>query len=82
MSITIDLPPTMAQEAYDYATVQGTTLERMFLDYLSSELKRRREADAIMSRLDELAKRTTARLTGEAYKFNRADAYEPETVYA
>ncbi|MBQ6007247.1 MAG: hypothetical protein IJL17_01815 [Kiritimatiellae bacterium] len=82
MSITIDLPPTMAQEVRDYATVQGTTLERMFLDYLAAELKRRREADEVMSRLDELAKKTGARLTGEAYKFNRADAYEPETVYA
>ena len=54
----------------------------MFLDYLAAELKRRREADEVMSRLDELAKKTGARLTGEAYKFNRADAYEPETVYA
>ena len=82
MSITIDLPPTMAQEVRDYATVQGTTLELMFLDYLAAELKRRCEADEVMSRLDELAKKTSARLAGEAYKFNRADAYEPETVYA
>ena len=82
MSITIDLPPAMAQEACEFVTVRGTTLERMFLDYLATELKRRREADAVMSRLDELARDTSARLTGEAYKFNRADAYEPETVYA
>ena len=34
-----------------------------------------------MSKLDELVKNTSARLTGEAYKFNRTDAYEPETVY-
>ena len=82
MSITIDLPPAMAQEARDYVTVQGTTLERMFLDYLAAELKRRRETDEVMSKLDELARSTSSRLTGEAYKFNRADAYEPETVYA
>ena len=82
MSITIDLPPAMEKEACDYVAVQGTTFERMFLDYLAAELKRRREADEVMSRLDELAKKTGARLTGEAYKFNRADAYEPETVYA
>ena len=29
MSIMIDLPPAMAQEAQDYATVRGTTLDRM-----------------------------------------------------
>lgn len=82
MSIMIDLPPAMAKEAQEYVTVRGTTLERMFLDYLKTELKRRHEANAVMSRLDELVKKTGARLTGEAYKFNRADAYEPETVYA
>ena len=61
MSITIDLPPAMAQEAREFVTVRGTTLERMFLDYLATELKRRREADAVMSRLDELARGTSAR---------------------
>ena len=81
MSITIDLPPAMAQEAREYVTVQGTTLERMFLDYLGRELKKRREAEAVMSKLDELVKGTSARLTGEAYKFNRADAY-PEGEFA
>ena len=34
MSIMIDLPPAMAQEAQEYATVRGTTLERMLFDYL------------------------------------------------
>lgn len=47
MSIMIDLPPTMAQEAQEYATVQGTTLERMLLDYLKSELQRRRDGDVV-----------------------------------
>ena len=51
MSIMIDLPPTMAKEAQEYATVQGTTLERMFLDYLKSELQRRRDADKVYSYL-------------------------------
>ncbi|MBR2487669.1 MAG: hypothetical protein IKB52_00930 [Kiritimatiellae bacterium] len=51
MSIMIDLPPTMAQEAQEYATVQGTTLERMLLDYLKSELQRRRDADKVYSYL-------------------------------
>lgn len=51
MSIMIDLPPTMAQEAQEYVTVQGTTLERMLLDYLKSELQRRRDADKVYSYL-------------------------------
>ena len=37
MSIMIDLPPAMAQEAREYATVQGTTLERMLVDCLRAE---------------------------------------------
>ena len=82
MSITIDLPPAMAQEAQGYADLSGTEIGRMFLDCLADELKRRREASAVLSRLDELAKRTSARLVGEPYKFNRADAYEPEVPYA
>jgi len=82
MSIMIDLPPAMAQEAQGYATVQGTTLEQMFLDYLAAELERKRKADAAMARLDALARKTSGRLHGEAYVFNRADAYEPETPSA
>ncbi len=79
MSIQIELPPAMAQEAQGYATIQGTTLEQMFLDYLATELARKRKADAVLSRLDALAKRTGGRLRGKAYTFSRADAYEPET---
>ena len=40
MSIMIDLPPAMTQEALGYATVRGTTLEKIFLDYLKSELQK------------------------------------------
>ena len=81
MSITIDLPSAMAQEARDYATVHGTTLERMFLDCLRNELRRRHETGEVMTRLDALVRKTSTRLTGEAYKFNRADAY-PEDEFA
>lgn len=74
MSIMIDLPPAMAQEAQEYVTVRGTTLERLFLDYLSSELKRRRETDAMMSEFDALVEKTSSRRDAP-YSFNRADAY-------
>ena len=54
MSIMVDLPPAMAQEAREYATVQGTTLERMLFDYLKAELERRRiqgeKASQLMAR--------------------------------
>ena len=75
MSIMIDLPPAMAQEAQEYVTVRGTTLERMFLDYLKSELKRRREVDSAMSEFDALVEKTSSRRDAP-YKFNRADAYQ------
>lgn len=74
MSITIDLPPAMAQEAREYVTVHGTTLERMFLDYLAAELKRRRDLDAAMSEFDALVE-TTSKRRDTPYAFNRADAY-------
>lgn len=51
MSIPIDLPPAMAREARKYATVRGTTLERMLVDCLKSELDRRREADNVYADL-------------------------------
>lgn len=43
MSIMIDLPPAMAQEAQSYARLDGTSLEKLFLDSLAAELTRRRE---------------------------------------
>ena len=74
MSIMIDLPPAMAKEAQEYVTVRGTTLERMFLDYLKAELKRRREVESAMSEFDALVEKTSNR-RDSPYVFNRADAY-------
>lgn len=81
MSITIDLPPTMTQEALGYATLQGTSLEKLFIDLLATELKRKQQANARLSRLDDLVKRTGKRLSGQPYVFNRADAYEREDAF-
>ena len=75
MNIMIDLPPAMAREAQEYVTVRGTTLERMFLDYLKAELKKRRELDTAMSEFDALVEKTSGRRDAP-YKFNRADAYQ------
>ena len=49
MCIMVDLPPAMVQEAREYATVQGTTLERMVFDCLKAELEKRHEADKIQA---------------------------------
>lgn len=81
MSILVDLPPAMAQEAQEYATVRGTTLERMLFDYLKTELEHRRKVDATMAALDALVLKTSSRLHGEPYTFRRADAY-PEGEFA
>ena len=84
MSIMVDLPPAMAQEAREYATVQGTTLERMLFDCLKSELERRRvqdeKASQLMARWRKVVRNGHGRQT-EPYVFNRADAY-PEGEFA
>ena len=84
MSIMVDLPPAMAQEAREYATVQGTTLERMVFDYLKTELERRRiqgeKASQLMARWRNVVRKGRGQRT-EPYVFNRADAY-PEGEFA
>lgn len=84
MSIMIDLPPAMAQEAREYATVQGTTLERMLLDFIKAEMERRHTrsetAARLMDRWREVVRKGRGRQT-EPYVFNRADAY-PEGEFA
>ena len=82
MAITIDLPPQMAEEVRGYTMLEGNTLERFFLSCLAKELERRREAAKAMADLDVLVEKTQGCLSGCPYKFNRADAYEPETSYA
>ena len=79
MSIMIDIPPAMAQEAREYATVQGTTLERMLLDCIAAEISRRRAAkksrDEWERAFKALVKQSEGRLD-KPYKFTRQDAYE------
>ena len=76
MCVMLDMPPAMEQEAKDFATVQGITLERMLLDCLKRELARRKEAEEWEAEFDRLVESSSLRLTGEKpYKFHRADAY-------
>ena len=79
MSIMIDLPPAMAQEAREYATVQGTTIESMLFDCIAAEIARRRAAKKSLDEWEReftaLVEQSEGRLA-EPYKFNRQDAYE------
>ena len=74
MSIIIDLPPAMAQEAREYAIVQGTTLERMLFDCLKAELERHHKTNLVISEFDALVEETSSR-RDHPYQFNRSDAY-------
>lgn len=84
MCITVDLPPAMEQEAREYATVHGTTLERMVFDCLKAELERSRiqgeKASQLMARWRKVVHNGRGQRT-EPYVFNRADAY-PEGEFA
>ena len=80
MPITIDLPPAMIQEAQAFAESQHISLGNFISDALDAEFARRRKAKAVLAKLDAITERVGARLTGEPYKFNRADAY-PEGEY-
>ena len=67
MSITIDLPPAIVQEAKAFAESRHTTFEEMLLNGLESEMKRQRESAEWMARLDSLVEKTSAHLTGVGY---------------
>ena len=74
MSITINLPRTIEKRVTRSAA--GLDLERLFLSYLEKELERREQVEAELAELDDLSERVSSRLSGAAYRFNRADAYD------
>ena len=79
MSVVIDLPPVLAQEAKGVATLNGISVEAMFLDCITAELARRRAAkdslDEWEREFNSLVAQSEGRLS-EPYKFRRQDAYE------
>ena len=74
MSITINLPGTIEKRVTRSAA--GLDLERLFLSYLEKELERREQVEAELAELDDLSERVSSRLSGPAYRFKRADAYD------
>ena len=87
MSIMIDLPPAMEQEARGYVMLDGMTLEQFALACMEREFARRREnrasaSDEWEAQFDALVEKSSRRMTGtDPYVFNRADAY-PEGEFA
>ena len=55
--------------------LEKESLEKLFLDLFETELKRRRQAAALISEFDALVAETSVR-RDKPYVFNRADAYE------
>ena len=81
MSLTIQVPPVMENEAIEYATSCGETLEELLFNCLRREMSERRERQNWATRFNNLLSRTESRNT-TVYEFNRADAYEPEVTFA
>ena len=86
MGIMIDMPAAMIQQANDYAERSGCSFRDLLCQsvemYLAEqEQKRRANFSAWEKRFNALLDSTESR--NEApYKFNRADAYEPEVAFA
>ena len=62
MCVMINMPPALEREAQEYATVQGATLERIFLNYLKRELARRRAAEEWEAKFDRLVESSSSRM--------------------
>ena len=86
MSVMIDMPVAMVQQANECAERSGCSLRdilcRSVEMYLAEqEKKRRADVSLWIERFNALLDSTESR-NGEPYKFNRADAYEPEVAFA
>ena len=69
MCVAINLPPVMEQEAREYATVRGTTLEQLLVDYLKDCVMRKKESDDIYAYL-----MTQSGWLPDDYVFDREEA--------
>jgi hypothetical protein len=85
MGVVIDMPVAMVQQINECAERSGCS----FRDFLClsvkmylAEQERKRQADvsAWVDRFNALLDSTESR-NDEPYKFNRADAYEPEVAF-
>ena len=86
MSVMIDMPTVMVQQANEYAERAGCSFRDLLClcveAYLAEqERKRKAELSTWADRFDALLDGTQSR-NAKPYSFNRADAYEPEVTFA
>jgi hypothetical protein len=77
MSLTIQVPPAMEQEALAYAQMRGTTLEAILFECLKREMDERRAREKRISDFESFVDSHSVDL-GHPYKFARQDAYDEE----
>ena len=75
MSLTIQVPPTIEQEALAYAEMRGITLEAILVECLRREMDARREREQRISDFESFVDSHSVDL-GHSYKFSRQDAYD------
>ena len=86
MGVMIDMPAAMVQEANEYAERNGCSFRDLLClsveMYLAEQARKRKaEVSAWTKKFNALLDSTESR-NDEPYKFNRADAYEPEVAFA
>ena len=86
MGVMIDMPVAIVQQANEYAERNGCSFRDLLClsveTYLAEqERKRKADASAWVEKFNALLDSTESR-NDEPYKFNRADAYEPEVTFA
>ncbi len=86
MGVMIDMPAAIVQQANEYAERNGCSFRDLLClsveKYLAEqERKRKADASAWIEKFNALLDSTESR-NDEPYKFNRADAYEPEVTFA
>ena len=81
MSIMIDMSSVADAEVREYVANRETTIGQMFAEYLKEAIRRDRVGRGLMDKWRETVRKGRGRIQ-EPYKFNRADAYEPEVSFA
>lgn len=86
MGIMIDMPAAVVQQANEFAERSGCTFRDLLClsveTYLAEQERRRSsEVSVWKEKFDALLDSTESR-NDKPYKFNRADAYEPEVAFA
>lgn len=81
MSIMIDMSSVADAEVREYVANRETTIGQMFVEYLREAIRRDRVGRGLMDKWHETVRKGRGRIQ-EPYKFNRADAYEPEVSFA